>query len=311
MKASADTNRIARLLAALALALGAGGACEPPPAPAGPVYEAPEATSVASPRYTIIVHPLHNPAKLLETYQPLVDHLNQRTTDATFTLETSRDYQDYERKFRARGPAFILPNPWQTLEAMKVGYRVLAQAGDPEDFRGLILVRKDSGIRQATDLKGKTVSYPSPTALAACVMPQHWLHRNGVDVRRDLQNRYVGSQASSILSVVLGTSAAGATWPPPWRDFQREHPDQAATLTVLAETPPLVNNAFMVKDDIPNAVALRVRDALVTLHETPSGRAILAKMQTARFHPATNETYAPVRDYVARFEQDVRPVESP
>jgi len=61
-------------------------------------------------------------------------------------LEASRDYQAYEVKFRNRKPELILPNPWQTLEAIKVGYQVIAMAGDAEDFNGIFIVRKDSGI---------------------------------------------------------------------------------------------------------------------------------------------------------------------
>ncbi len=38
---------------------------------------------------------------------------------------------------------------------------------DDNNFRGIILVRKDSGIKKLTDLKGKAESFPTPTALAA------------------------------------------------------------------------------------------------------------------------------------------------
>ena len=29
---------------------------------------------------------------------------------------------------------------------MKVGYRVIAMAGEPQDFKGIFVVRRDSGI---------------------------------------------------------------------------------------------------------------------------------------------------------------------
>ena len=46
-------------------------------------------------------------------------------------------------------------------------------------------------------------------------MPQYYLHQQGIDVNRDIQNAYVGSQESSIMNAYLGQSAAGVTWPPP------------------------------------------------------------------------------------------------
>lgn len=257
----------------------------------------------------LAVHPLHNPQKLAQAYQPLIDALNRQLKDVQFELEASRDYAVFEDKYRRRAPEFLLPNPWQSLDAMRLGYSIIASAGAPEDFKGLIIVRRDSGIREVTDLKGKAVSYPSATALAACMMPQRLLHDRGLDVMRDTTNRYVGSQESSIMNVFLGQTAAGGTWPPPWRAFQKEHPAEAAALRVAWETPPLINNSVMVRDDVPAPIAQAVREALLLLADTPEGAAVLAGMETARFLPASNADYEVVRRYVADFEQRVRKVE--
>lgn len=261
------------------------------------------------PTYRFAIHPLHNPQKLSEAYQPLVDHLNRLIPSVRIELEASRDYQVYEQKLRGREPAFLLPNPWQTLQAIKAGYQVIAMAGDAEDFKGVFIVRKDSGIKTPADLRGKVVSYPSSTAVAAAIMPQYYLHTHGIDVNRDIQNSYVGSQESSIMNVYLGKSVAGATWPPPWRLFQKDHPAEAAQLEQIWETPPLLNNSVMVRDDVPEAIREQVKKVLVDLDHTPEGKVILAGMETARFHPADDANYDRVREYIDRFEKEVRPVE--
>lgn len=260
--------------------------------------------------HAFAVHPLHNPKKLLQAYQPLIDHLNSRLSGARLTLEASRDYASFEQKYRDRKPGFILPNPWQTLQAMKAGFHVLAMAGEPGDFRGVLVVLKDSNLRSPRDLKGKAVSYPAPTALAACIMPQYFLFRSGLDVSHDLENKYVGSQESSMMNVVLGHTAAGATWPPPWRAFQKEHPREAATLRVIWETEPLINNSVMARDDLPPLLREQVRKLLAGLSESADGRTILAGMETARFLPASDADYDVVRTYVERFEREVRKVET-
>jgi phosphonate transport system substrate-binding protein len=302
------TSPIACLLLVVLLPFIAGCTDEPPPR--GPQYsDTPKASRIG--HYRLAIHPLHNPLKLSEAYQPLIDYLNANIPEAHFELEASRDYQAYETKFRERKPAFLLPNPWQTLEAIKVGYLVIAMAGDAEDFKGIFIVRKDAGIHTPADLKGKVVSYPSHTALAACIMPQYFLHQHGIDIHRDLENRYVGSQESSIMNAFLGESAAGATWPPPWRLFQRDRPEEAAQLQVIWETPPLMNNSVMARDDVPAEIRERVQALLLGLVQAPEGRDILKRMATARFHRADNASYAKVRDYVARFEQEVRAVEDP
>lgn len=288
--------------------LAMGHACDRHDNHQGPRYgSAPEEGS--RPVYRFAVHPLHNPAKLNAAYQPLIDYLNARLQAGQLELEASRDYANFEEKYTQRRPDLILPNPWQTLQAMKAGYRVIAMAGEPRDFKGIFIVRRESRMKTPADLRGKAVSYPSATALAACIMPQYYLHQRGINVNRDIQNRYVGSQESSIMNVYLKLTAAGATWPPPWRAFQKDHPEEASQLQVLWETESLVNNSVMARNDIPIAFVESFQRLLLDLARSEEGKSILAGMETARFLAASDSSYEVVRQYVARFEQEVRPVE--
>lgn len=282
--------------------------CDKEPESSGPRFGA-KPLNAGVPVYRLAVHPLHNPAKLMQAYQPLVEYLNSQINGVRFDLEASRDYANFEEKFRQRKPELLLPNPWQTLEAMKVGYHVVAMAGEAQDFKGLFVVRRDSKVRQPADLRGKAVAYPSPTALAACIMPQYFLHGYGINVNTELDNRYVGSQESAIMNAYLGKTAAGVTWPPPWRAFQKEHPHEATELKVIWETESLINNSVMVRDDVPPELAQQVRALLLGLAGSAQGKAILAGMETASFFPASDADYDVVRQYVARFEREVRPVE--
>lgn len=304
-------NRRQSLVVTAALALAALPGCRRrgrEPERAEPeVGNEPAASHV--PEYRFAVHPLHNPAKLMAAYQPLVDYLNDRVQGARLILEPSRDYASFEAKYRARKLEFLLPNPWQTLQAMALGYRVIAMAGEPKDFKGIFVVRRDGGVKKPADLKGKAVSYPSPTALAGCIMPQAFLHDHGIDVNVDIENRYVGSQESAIMNAYLGKTAAGATWPPPWRAFQKDHPREAAELEVVWETESLVNNSVMVRNDVPAPLAERIRALLLGLDAAVEGKSILAGLETSRFLQASDEDYDEVRRYVSRFERDVRPVE--
>jgi len=295
-------------ISVLAMLLGTLPGCSREPEGKSPQFGT-RPQSAGVPIYKLAVHPLHNPVKLVQTYQPLIDYLNGRLRGARLVLEASRDYANFEEKYQGRTPEFLLPNPWQSLQAMKVGYHVIAMAGEPRDFKGLFVVRRDSGLTRPTDLKGKAVSYPSPTALAACIMPQYYLHTHGVNVTKDIENRYVGSQESSIQNAYLGLTAAGATWPPPWREFQKDHPREAGELKVIWETESLINNSVMARDDIPAEVQQQVRELLLGLDGTKGGETILAGMETARFLPAADRDYDVVRRYISRFERDIRPVE--
>lgn len=275
----------------------------------GPKYgKAP--VSQTTPIYHFAVHPFENPAKLTLVFQPIVDYLNSRLKGGQLTLEASKDYSTFEKKYKDRKPEFLLPNPWQTLQAIQAGYNVIAMAGEPKDFKGIFIVRRDGDISEMADLKGKTISYPSPTALAACIMPQYFLYTHGIDVNKDVENRYVGSQESSIMNVYLKMTSAGATWPTPWRTFQKEHPKEASQLKVIWETESLINNSVMIRNDLPADIRNQVQKYLIEMHKSKQGKTILSNMETARFILATDKDYDIVQKYIDRFEKQVRKIDT-
>lgn len=276
------------------------------PGPSLPDYR--PATAEERGEFVFAVHPLHNPQRLLQVYGPVMDRLNRTVPGARFRFEASRDYADFEQKLAKRRIHFALPNPYQVLVSETHGYRVFGKMGDDHHFRGLLLVRRDSGLRRVRDLAGRRIGYPAPTALAATLLPQYFLTTHGLDVDRETRSLYVGSQESVILNVYYRITDAGATWPVPWIAFQRDHPEEARALVVQWETERLPNNGLVVRDDVPGDVADRVAEVLFTLHEDEEGRQILARIPLSRFEPATSATYLPVRRFMRRFTRTVRPM---
>lgn len=259
--------------------------------------------------YVVGILPQHNPQRLMELYAPILERINAGIPGVRFELEASRNYEDFEKKLYAGHFDFAMPNPYQAVLSLKHGYRIFGKMGDDESFRGIILVRKDSSIRKVSDLKGKKIAYPARTALAAGMMPQYYLHTHGIDVNRDVESLYVGSQESVIMNVFRGRVAAGATWPVPWQIFTAEHPEMAGQLDVKWQTEPLVNNGWVVRKDVSPELADKFAAALFGLNASEQGREMLARLPLSRFEPASDASYAPVRNYLERFSRTVRPVE--
>ncbi|MDH5517630.1 MAG: phosphate/phosphite/phosphonate ABC transporter substrate-binding protein [Gammaproteobacteria bacterium] len=259
-------------------------------------------------QYIFGVHPLHNPQRLHEVFSPLMTYLSQHVDNATFKLEASRNYASYNKKLYAGKFDFALPNPYQTVNAIKKGYKVFGKMADDHKFRGIILVRKDSQIQSISDLKGKVVSYPAPTALAATMMPQYYIQTHGLNVMKDIDNRYVGSQESSIMNVFFNHSAAAATWPFPWISLSRERPELAQQLEVKWQTETLPNNGLIVKPDVDQAVVDKVGFLLFRLHQNTEGKEILSRMELSAFEVANQDTYLPVSQFLEKFSREVRPL---
>lgn len=258
--------------------------------------------------FVIGIHPLHNPQRLYEIFGPVAQYLTENIEDVSFRIEASRNYAAYNEKLYGKKFHFALPNPYQTINSLKYGYRVFGKMADDENFRGVFIVRKDSNIKSVSDLKGQAVSFPAPTALAATMMPQYFLQKHGLNVMQDIDIRYVGSQESSIMNVMLGNTRAGATWPPPWHAFLKERPELAKELMVIWETPYLINNSLIVRNDVDSDMVRKVESLLFRLHENKEGQAMLNKMELSRFEAANNDTYKPVETFLKLFNKEVRPI---
>ena len=296
------TLRLAFMLAVLGLL----GGCSKEAPVAEIRYESKPASTEGLQHYTFLIHPLYNPQLLHQKYQPVMDYLAKQVPGAVFDLETANDYADFERKLKAGKAEFALPNPYHAVVAQDWSYHVIARMGDDSVFKGIFIVRKDSPIRVPTDLKGKVVAYPAPTALAAAMMPQLYLQQHGVDVLKEISNIYVGTHNSSIMNAYLKQSAASATWPAAWNAFQQSNPAEAAELRVIWETPILIQNAIVARNDVPVELGNKVQHLLTTLQDSEEGRSLLSGIDTKSFVASSNQDFEVVRRFLKEYKAAVQ-----
>lgn len=235
-----------------------------------------------------------------------MQYLETQIPDTVFDLETANDYADFENKLKARKAEFALPNPYHAALAQNWGYHVIAKMGDDSVFKGIFIVRRDSPIRQPIDLKGKVVAYPAPTALAAALMPQLYLQKHGINVQTDITNIYVGTHNSSIMNAYLKQSAVSATWPAAWTAFKQSNPEAAAQLKVIWETPALIQNAIIVRDDVAQDTANKVTILLTGLRNSDVGRNLLQGIDTREFVSANNKDFDVVRRFLKEYDTRVK-----
>lgn len=251
------------------------------------------------------IHPYSNPQDLYEAYAPIARYLESKLPGSTFRIEASRDYADFEAKVAAGAFQFALPNPLQAVVALRQGYTVVAKMTPDDDFRGLIVARKDRKITSPRDLAGKAVAFPSATAVAGTLLPLSWLQDNGLDVTRELEIKYVGSQFSSLLNAYTGEVAACGSTVRFWRVWSRENPDKAAEMEVLWQTESLPHNAVIAHRDIDPAFAARVGQILAGMDKDPKLDMSQFKQDQAHFEAATDATYTRMSDFLAGYDQRI------
>lgn len=266
--------------------------------------------SDSRPVYIVGIHPLHNPAKIFEVYSPLVNYLNKRIPNARFKLEAADSFDDFEQKLATGHYHIAHPNPQETVTAIKQGYRVIGMVKRDTPSRGIMLVRRDSGIASISALKGKVIAFPAQTAFAAAMLQQYHLQTRGIDVKRDITAKYVGSQESAIMNVFAGAAAAGCTWTIPWQEFSKKNPEKAAQLTVLWESEPItINSGLVVHKRVPPSIAEKTAEVILAMPDDPEGAAVLkATPLLPAFTRAENRTYLPLQKFLQQFSKTVGPL---
>ncbi len=169
----------------------------------------------------------------------------------------------------------------------------LVQRAEDEKFRSVFITRSDSGINRLEDLKGKTVSFGSPSSTSGHLMPRAYLLKAGVDPDRDFsETGFSGSHDATIAAVVGGKVQAGALNISVWDKFVEDKKVDLKTIKVFYTTPPYFDYNWTVRGDLDPALRARITQAFLDLNPNdPAQKAILDLQRASRFIPTRSENY--------------------
>lgn len=269
-----------------------------------PAYK-PVGKSVEISGYKLGIHPYLNSKKMYTAYRPILDLIEKKIGNIEIILETSANYSEYNKKLYRGDFDISLPNPFQTYNALTHEYKVIARMKPDSVFRGIFVARKDSHIKRVEQLRGKTISFPAPTALAATMMPLLYLHDKGLDVSSDIKKVYVGSQYSSILNAYVSNTIMGATWPPPWESWKKDNPEKAEMMEVVWQTESLINNGLIVKKGLDPQLVQQLIETVVGLDTTPQGKELLNKAGFEGFSVSKDSDYDQVADFLRIYDKKI------
>ena len=236
-----------------------------------------------------------------------IKYLNKNLSTAKIRVLACVNADDYLDKLKKKVFDFTIINGQLVLDAEQSGYVIVGKMGDDDKYRSVIFVRKDSAINKFSDLTGKTLTTSGPTALAGTMMPLFFLYKNGVNVKRDIKRLYAPSFESTIMNVYLGRCSAGASKRAIAMDMLKERPEIDSKLIIKWETPPLINNALFIRNDMDTPIASELTKLIFTLQDNEEGRRALIPLDVSKFERATSETYKPLKEFLAEYNAVMNP----
>lgn len=169
----------------------------------------------------------------------------------------------------------------------------LVQREEDQKFTSVFISRVDSGINQLSDLKGKTLSFGSPSSTSGHLMPRSYLLAEKIDPDTDLkQISFSGAHDATIAAVVGGKVQAGALNASVWNKFVQDKKVDTSVIKVFYTTPPYFDYNWTVRSDLDAKLQEKIRNAFLKLDiKKPEDKVILDLQRATKFIPTKAENY--------------------
>lgn len=164
-------------------------------------------------RIRIAVLPCSDEVQTITKFSLLMKYL-QAETGFELELSVSSSTAHFDNSVKNGDFDFVLQDP-NTYVAyarfLQPASLLSALNGDGEAVQqGAIIVRKDRGIRNIENLRGKDVMFGNELSATKWTAARELLEKHGLDVEKDLRNRTVGGCCEDIaFNVYLGAVDAG------------------------------------------------------------------------------------------------------
>jgi phosphonate transport system substrate-binding protein len=147
------------------------------------------------------VFPRFHAGETTTRYAPLADHLSDRL-GRKVSLVTSRDFESFWRGIEEQRYDIVMYNQYHYIRSAK-NYRVIAHNKEfgKSTLAGVLYVRKDSNIKDLTQLRGRTVLFGGgEDAMIGYIAPVYMLLQAGVK-KDEFRSRFAVNPLNSVIGV--------------------------------------------------------------------------------------------------------------
>ncbi|MFQ6022090.1 MAG: phosphonate ABC transporter substrate-binding protein [Acidiferrobacterales bacterium] len=198
------------------------------------------------------------------------------------------------------GPfSYVLATTQAPVEAFAI--TVTAKTMQP-GYHSIIITQKDSTINSLNDIKGHTYAFVDPGSTSGFMVPSTAFIQAGIVPEKDFKEvMYSGGHDASIVAVAEGKVEAASVAD---RILERAFAKGLAErdkIKVIWESPMIPNNPMLYRKNLPEDLKKKIREAFYSFKNMPFG-----EMGTvARFQPASDKDYDPVRDIAKALKLDL------
>lgn len=239
--------------------------------------------------YTFGVFPHLPPRQLEKVYAPVAKEFSE-ILGKEVRLRSNSSYQNFMENLD-KGTfdiAFVQPFDYIRV-ADKLGYKPLATRVEP--LSTIFVVAKDSPIKSAADLKGKTIALP-PKVAAVSRLTMDYLKKINLDPEKDVTITHHRSHVSCMQQVVIKAADTCGTAAPALRFFEHK---MKTDLDVIAETGSIPHALFTAHPGLSEDEYRKIKAAILSWSKTKKGQALLKHGKLSPYKDVSDKDYDVVR----------------
>ncbi len=244
--------------------------------------------------------PVRNVEEMTKEFTILSNYLSKKT-GYRFEAYPFRDYGTLLEKFitkeidLATAGSFIAYRAIKELEAKPVAR---PEKDGVSFYTGLIVVRKDSGLKRIEDLKGKSFAYVDINTSAGYVYPRALIKSLGYNPDEFFREvKFAGRHDAAFLAVYHRQVDAGAAKNLVFQQIAKDNPDFKKSMLVLAESKGFPEKPIVARADFDPALREKIKQVLLNMDKDPEAKEVLETIKADRFIETSISSFAEVEKF--------------
>ncbi len=243
--------------------------------------------------------PDENPQEMLRVYTPFADYLTKEVgIPVKFTPVV--DYAATVEGLVGNKLDMVWYGGLTSVQAVRMakGAKRIVMRKEDTEFKSQFITRKDTGIHELKDLKGKTFSFGSVSSTSGHLMPRYYLMKAGVNPEKDFSKfGFSGAHDATVAWVEAGRVDAGALNFLVWDKLVANKKVDTDKVVVFYTTPAYVDYVWTVRGGLDNATVEKISKALLKLdYNNPADKKLLDLHRTKGYIPAKDEQWKSLED---------------
>jgi phosphonate transport system substrate-binding protein len=243
--------------------------------------------------------PDENPQEMLRIYTPFADYLTKEIGIPVKFIPVV-DYAATVEGLAANKLDMVWYGGLTSVQASrqaKGAKRIIMRKEDTE-FKSQFITRKDTGIHELKDLKGKTFSFGSVSSTSGHLMPRYYLIKAGINPEKDFSKfSFSGAHDATAAWVEAGRVDAGALNFLVWDKLVSNKKVDTEKVVVFWTTPLYVDYVWTVRAGLDKGLVEKISKAFLKLnYENAEDRKLLDLHRTKGYIPAKDEQWKSLED---------------